>query len=604
MEQIRTGITNTFVFNNPPFDYKNTDLNSKSIIFIKKNEGIDNNIENYIPCLFIQEAEQSSKFLIFFHGNSEDIFLSELIGQYFAEILQMNVIIVEYPGYSIYNAPKNAETMCDDSLVVYSFIKNYFNLKEDDIFVLGRSIGTGPAIYLASKKKPQGLILISPFKSIKSIKGGFLGFFLLDIFKSIDIIDKVTSPILFIHGKNDHLIEYTHSKELNDKLDKLKKKSNISFLSNNSLIFNDNMTHNEMDLEKDIIDKIIEFKDKNKFLEPKKGYFNCMDKKFKQLFDIPLIVQKYLFTLNINLNKPKIIKIDSRFLLLLKDERIALVTNKNQIKIYDIEEMKNELTINPEGIGYLNFLYQLYNGILVACSDDSVIFYLLKKYNYQQVKLIEFENLIIKVEQINNNQILILTSKSLMVFNNEYQKINTIINKKYFYNMKVISPYIALQTLKTIEIFKFQNNKIEFTSEIPLENNSSISINLINIEKQFLLLLDNNILKWQNLKDNRLYIMSNIFPQNAKFIFNLYNNIIIIGNENGNIGILELNGEKILIKENKYNFIELKMNKKISSIIALKDGKLIISEAEKEKFEINAEETNKNALDNCTSSIL
>ena len=600
MEQIRTGITNTFVFNNPPFDYKNTDLNSKSIIFIKKNEGIDNNIENYIPCLFIQEAEQSSKFLIFFHGNSEDIFLSELIGQYFAEKLQMNVIIVEYPGYSIYNAPKNAETMFDDSLVVYSFIKKYFNLKDDDIFVLGRSIGTGPAIYLASNQKPQGLILISPFKSIKSIKGGFLGFFLLDIFKSIDIIDKVTSPTLFIHGKNDHLIEYTHSKEL---LAKLKKKSNISFISKNSIILNDNMTHNEMDLEKDVIDKIIEFINENKLLEPQKGYFNCMDKKFKQLFNIPLIVQKYLFTLNINLDKPKIIKIDSKFLLLLKDERIASVTNKNQIKIYDIEEMKNELTIIPKGIGYLNFLYQLYNGILVACSNDLVIFYLLNKYNYQEVKLFKSKYLIINVEQINNNQILILTEISLIVFNNEYKEINTIANTKYFYNMKVISPYIALQTTKAIEIFKFQNDKIEFTGQIPLENNSSISIKLINIEKQFLLLLDNNILKWQNLKDNRLYTMSNTFPRNAKFIFNLYNNIIIIGNENGNIGILELYGEKILIKENKYNFIELKMNKKISSIIALKDGKLIISEAEKEKFEINAEESNKNPLDNCTSSI-
>ena len=167
----------------------------------------------------------------FFSWKFRGYFLSELIGQLFAEKIQMNAIIVEYPGYSIYNAPKNAEVMCYDSLKVYSFIQGFFNLKDEDIFVLGRSIRTGPAVYLASDKKSQGLILISPYKSIKSFKGGFLWFFLLDIFKSIDIIGKVTFPILFIHGRNDNLIDYTHSGEL---LDKLKKMSNLSDSDKNS----------------------------------------------------------------------------------------------------------------------------------------------------------------------------------------------------------------------------------------------------------------------------------------------------------------------------------------------------------------------------------
>ena len=107
MDYIQSYVTNHFVFRNPTFDYKSTDLDSKSIIFINKDNQNSNKIENYIPCLFIQEYEQSSNFIIFFHGNSEDIFISELLGQYFSEKFKMNVVIVEYPGYSIYKAKKS-----------------------------------------------------------------------------------------------------------------------------------------------------------------------------------------------------------------------------------------------------------------------------------------------------------------------------------------------------------------------------------------------------------------------------------------------------------------------------------------------------------------
>ena len=76
-------------------------------------------------------------------------------------------------------------------------------------------IGTGPSVYLATLRTPKALILISPFKSIKSIKNKFISLFLLDIFKSIELIDKVSCPVLFIHGKNDHLISIINTPESN-----------------------------------------------------------------------------------------------------------------------------------------------------------------------------------------------------------------------------------------------------------------------------------------------------------------------------------------------------------------------------------------------------
>jgi hypothetical protein len=40
-----------------------------------------------------------------------------------------------------------------------------FNYLEKDIIILGRSIGSGPACYLSSKRNPGALALISAFAS-------------------------------------------------------------------------------------------------------------------------------------------------------------------------------------------------------------------------------------------------------------------------------------------------------------------------------------------------------------------------------------------------------------------------------------------------------
>jgi len=75
-------------------------------------------------------------------------------------------------------------------------------------------MGSGPACKLASDYFIKALILMSPFTSIKEAAYslvGFISFILKDRFRNIDIIGKVKSPILLIHGKSDKLISHDHS---------------------------------------------------------------------------------------------------------------------------------------------------------------------------------------------------------------------------------------------------------------------------------------------------------------------------------------------------------------------------------------------------------
>ena len=84
---------------------------------------------------------------------------------------------------------------------------------------MGRSMGSGPAIHLAGMYKPFGLILISPYKSIKSVlynKISFLSSLFEEQFNNIHEITKISNitNILFIHGKNDTLVPHQHTLDL------------------------------------------------------------------------------------------------------------------------------------------------------------------------------------------------------------------------------------------------------------------------------------------------------------------------------------------------------------------------------------------------------
>jgi fermentation-respiration switch protein FrsA (DUF1100 family) len=163
---------------------------------------------------------------------------------------------VEYPGYSLYNSSKNCETVLEDTLILYDYIlATISNVNVNNIYIIGRSIGTAPAIYLSSKRKVGMLFLISPFTSIKAVAGnmfGFLKLFVSERFVNSKCIQDVKCPVLFIHGYKDKMIPYNETLLLKDKVNGIYE-----------VCIQNNMTHNEFNVEMDIIQPIKEFIERN-----------------------------------------------------------------------------------------------------------------------------------------------------------------------------------------------------------------------------------------------------------------------------------------------------------------------------------------------------
>jgi len=127
--------------------------------------------ETYIPCIFIKSVgPDSHKIIIYFHANYEDLGVTYKFCQDLSISLNINVLAVEYPGYGIYKSKDNccSEKIIKDSEAIYSFLTEMMNIPERNIILMGRCLGSGPAIHLASKYKPQNLILLSAFMSIKT----------------------------------------------------------------------------------------------------------------------------------------------------------------------------------------------------------------------------------------------------------------------------------------------------------------------------------------------------------------------------------------------------------------------------------------------------
>ena len=96
--------------------------------------------------------------------------------------------------------------MKEDAEIVFDYLTKTIGMQENDIVLIGRSMGSGPATYLASKKNAYSLLLISAYTSIKDVARDMLGWmsFLTVIvyerFRNIDLIKTCKCPAFFLHG--------------------------------------------------------------------------------------------------------------------------------------------------------------------------------------------------------------------------------------------------------------------------------------------------------------------------------------------------------------------------------------------------------------------
>ena len=99
---------------------------------------------------------------------------------------------------------------------IYTYLVNDMGFKESNIYIYGRSIGTGPACKVASDYKPAGLFLVSAFTTLKDVANNvgvpkMLHSKLDPQFDNRTAMKSISCQTMFIHGEADPLIPSSHS---------------------------------------------------------------------------------------------------------------------------------------------------------------------------------------------------------------------------------------------------------------------------------------------------------------------------------------------------------------------------------------------------------
>ena len=159
----------------------------------------------------------SSKGLIFYlHGNVGSLASWGDVAQVYTK-RGYDVLLVDYRGYGKSTGHiTSQDQLYLDNQVIYDEILNRYS--ENQIIILGYSIGTGMAANLASENSPKQLILQAPYFSLIDImKRRFSAiptFVLKYKFETNKYLEEVESPIVIFHGLQDGVIPYDSSVKL------------------------------------------------------------------------------------------------------------------------------------------------------------------------------------------------------------------------------------------------------------------------------------------------------------------------------------------------------------------------------------------------------
>ncbi len=156
--------------------------------------------------------------LLIFHGNAGH--RGDRLS--WAEILRetgAGVFLLDYRGYGGSSGSPTEKGLYLDAEAAAAWLEAN---RYSPVVYVGESLGSAVAVELALRRPPAALILQSAFTSAADVGQKaypFLPVRLLikDRFDSLSKIDRVTCPILLIHGKEDSLVPLTMGRALYDR---------------------------------------------------------------------------------------------------------------------------------------------------------------------------------------------------------------------------------------------------------------------------------------------------------------------------------------------------------------------------------------------------
>jgi hypothetical protein len=191
------------------------------------------------------EPKNPKSTLLIFVGRSHDAVA--LINRFAQIYKETRIITFNYRAYGKSQGVANEENLFSDGVEIAQLVqKNY-----GDFYLLGFSIGSSVAAYVASKVPPKALFLVGAFASIASLAKIKYKLNLSAVmrysFATKDFVKEIDAPTYLFVSKADEIAYIKSAREL---------KENIKNLSHYKEF--DSLTHKELLWDESVIDTIKE----------------------------------------------------------------------------------------------------------------------------------------------------------------------------------------------------------------------------------------------------------------------------------------------------------------------------------------------------------
>jgi pimeloyl-ACP methyl ester carboxylesterase len=151
--------------------------------------------------------------LVYFGGNAEDV--SWNIEAFSAALPDQSLYLVNYRGYGGSTGRPSQAGLFADALTVYDHVR----AQRSEISLMGRSLGSGVAVYVASQRPAHKLVLVTPYDSLVNVARSHfrflpVGLLLRDRYESARRTRDIKAPVLMVIAEDDEIVPRARSEAL------------------------------------------------------------------------------------------------------------------------------------------------------------------------------------------------------------------------------------------------------------------------------------------------------------------------------------------------------------------------------------------------------
>ena len=157
------------------------------------------------------------------HGNAGNISLA--LRQEWSRALAaqgVGIVSYDYRSYGVSDdGPLDEEALYRDAQSVYDWMVRVKGIDPQHIIIYGHSLGSGVATHLAANVEAAGVILEGAFTSIPDVGASRFPWMPIRLlsgerFASVERLDSIAMPKLFMHASDDGVIPFEFGKRLYD----------------------------------------------------------------------------------------------------------------------------------------------------------------------------------------------------------------------------------------------------------------------------------------------------------------------------------------------------------------------------------------------------